>query len=239
MPEFQHTPHSEIVCIPGENPKSLDALIADLRAEHQPTTPTEELLVDEMAQNYWRMKRYRQLEASMWMSDERSPDGKLTANLDLVQWTVSSGIATHYQRAMTSAERAFYRALTALRGLQKQRGFVFSTSPEQPAEPVSSTSHSTKARAAGSVEVGFVFSSEPSSAQATPSGFVPANPAIPAKLEPVTGSGFVFANPACAEAAASQSNGEVGFVFANSAPAVEETAAGDRQNQLNLSPQST
>jgi hypothetical protein len=38
-----------------ENPAELDALKADLHAEHQPTNTTEDILVNEMAEQYWRI----------------------------------------------------------------------------------------------------------------------------------------------------------------------------------------
>jgi hypothetical protein len=131
---FKHGFYSKSVCIPGEDPAGLDALSADLRAEHQPATTTEELLVDELAQHYWRMKRYRYLESTMWQAEERGADGKLTANLECVVWTIESGIAPFYQRALASAERAFYKALNALRQEKKQRGFV-PASDSLPAAP--------------------------------------------------------------------------------------------------------
>jgi hypothetical protein len=187
MPEFPHAPKSQLVCIPGENPVRLDLLRADLAAEHRPATPTEELLVDEMAQHYWRMKRYRYLETSMWMADESAADGKLSANLELVQWTISSGIAAHYQRCLASAERAFYRALNALRGIQKERGFVFSNPQSELAEPAAKPDTQTKAAASGSS--GFVFTSENAGMEsklennALQSGFVPAKSSAPTSQE--------------------------------------------------------
>jgi hypothetical protein len=39
--------------IPGEDPTAFDALLADLLDEHQPANPTEQLLVQEIAQSYW------------------------------------------------------------------------------------------------------------------------------------------------------------------------------------------
>jgi hypothetical protein len=186
MPEFPHAHPSQLVCIPGERADALDNLRAELAAEHRPATTTEELLVDEMAQHYWRMKRYRYLEASMWMAEERAADGKLTANLEVVQWTISSGIAAHYHRCLVAAERAFYKALNSLRGMQKERGFVFTDSSEQTTaapEPVRKLAESTRT-AAASAEVGFVFAES----SKTPSGFVPAK-------SPEASVGFVPATP--------------------------------------------
>lgn len=65
-PAFRHSHASKHLCIPGEDPGKLDALRAELRAEHQPATVTEELLVDEIAQHFWNMKRYRSFQSSMF-----------------------------------------------------------------------------------------------------------------------------------------------------------------------------
>jgi hypothetical protein len=188
-PDFRHAHRSHVVCIPGERPAALDSLRAELAVEHRPSTPTEELLVDEMAQNYWRMKRYRYLEASMWVAEQNSADGKLSADLEVVQWTISSGMAAHYQRCLAASERAFYKALNTLRSLQKERGFVFTKSSEPVAEPAATVApepeHSI-ARTA-TAEVGFVFTNTPKAAD----GFVFSNSQIEAEQK----SGFVFAKP--------------------------------------------
>ncbi|HEX4168605.1 MAG TPA: hypothetical protein VHZ55_24345, partial [Bryobacteraceae bacterium] len=81
-----------------------------LRAEHQPANTTEEILVDELAQQFWRLRRFRSLEATLWQPENLadSLDDKL---LPLVQ------------RAMSSAERGFHKSLHSLRQLQKDRKF--------------------------------------------------------------------------------------------------------------------
>src|SRR5207253_6491288 len=43
--------------IPGEDPAAFEALRDALFEEHQPTTQTEELLVQEMAQSWWLTQR--------------------------------------------------------------------------------------------------------------------------------------------------------------------------------------
>src|SRR3569833_1320112 len=74
---FKHGLYSKNLCIPGETPEDLDRLREDLRAEHQPATVTEEILVDELAQNYWNIMRYRYMESHMWASTGRDQDGDL------------------------------------------------------------------------------------------------------------------------------------------------------------------
>ncbi len=52
---FKHGLYSRKLVIQGEDPADLDALRDDLRREHQPANTTEEILVNELAENYWRI----------------------------------------------------------------------------------------------------------------------------------------------------------------------------------------
>lgn len=63
---FQHGLYSEQLILPGEDPAEFDHLRATLRREHHPANTTEEILVDELAQNFWRIRRFRELEARAW-----------------------------------------------------------------------------------------------------------------------------------------------------------------------------
>jgi hypothetical protein len=104
---FKHGLYSKQLIIRGENPAELDALKADLRSEHQPINTTEDILVNEMAEQYWRIKRGRRIEANLFSGE------------DLV-----IAHMTAVQRLMSSAERGFHKALKTLQELQRQRGFV-------------------------------------------------------------------------------------------------------------------
>ena len=130
---FKHGLYSQQLIIEGEDPAQFDQLRATLRTEHQPLNSTEEILVDELAQHFWRMRRFRALEARAW-----SPE-----NLDA--WC-ENGLLALIQRSMSSAERAFHKSLATLTKLQKDRpahhsGFVPAKSDEaalsQPAEDFS------------------------------------------------------------------------------------------------------
>ena len=107
---FKHSLYSERLIVPGEDPAEFDELRATLRHEHQPVNSTEELLVDELAQHYWRMRRIREQETNLWRKGFTS--SPIPKQLDF------------YARAATSAERSFHRTLAALLKLQKLRGFV-------------------------------------------------------------------------------------------------------------------
>src|SRR5579884_2493180 len=150
---FKHGLYSKQLVVGAEEAAALDELKSNLRVEHQPANETEGILVNELAEQFWRLRRARRYEASLLDSAE-----VLIPHLTLVQ------------RMMSSAERGFHKALTALRQLQKDRGFVPANSqPAEPAEPPP-----TEPRPKGAVDL------------TAPSGFVPANsqPAEPAEPPP-------------------------------------------------------
>src|SRR6185437_2042244 len=121
---FKHGLYSKSVLIPGEDPARFEACRADLAAEHRPVGATEEILVDEIAQHYWRMKRYRALEVQMYKSKGEKEDGSTALDTANLVQCIDLGLFTSIQRALNSAERSFYRALKTLREMQKARGFV-------------------------------------------------------------------------------------------------------------------
>jgi hypothetical protein len=95
--------------IPGEDHAAFIALLDELLMEHQPGTPTEEILVEKMAQTQWLTQRALNLQ------------GEAFLELALRQ---ESGIPKHLGlliRYYTSADRAFHRAHTELLKTQKQR----------------------------------------------------------------------------------------------------------------------
>ncbi len=103
-----------------KDPAELDELRAKLRDEHQPANTTEEILVDELAPHYWRMRRIRCQEVGPWRKGFEGPP-----DYPKIEF---------FARALASAERSFHRTLTALQKLQKHRGFVpQKTVPAQPA----------------------------------------------------------------------------------------------------------
>ncbi|MBV9760714.1 MAG: hypothetical protein JO340_09125 [Acidobacteriaceae bacterium] len=155
---FKHGLYSKQLVLPHEDPGELDRLRASLRAEHSPINTTEDILVNELAENFWRLRRMREREAAAMQP------GSFGTSVEL-------GLLAIIQRTMASAERGLHRSLTALRRLQKDRGFVPQISEaaddrdsthEQPAAP------STPATAVPLNEV-ILFSRDPP----PPNGFVP------------------------------------------------------------------
>ncbi|HEY7211078.1 MAG TPA: hypothetical protein VH477_12450 [Bryobacteraceae bacterium] len=115
---FRHGLYSKQILLPHEDPEEFERLQAGLIEEHQPSTLTERLLVEEMAQNYWRIQRYRQLQDAGFEPD------------NLETW-IDGGLFNLLQRALSSAERAFHRTLTALNKMKKQHAAAETkTNPE-------------------------------------------------------------------------------------------------------------
>ena len=128
---FKHGLYSKDLVLPNEDPAELDQLRASLRAEHQPINTTEDMLVNDLAENFWRLRRMREFETRAMLPE------------NIINWH-QTGLLAVVQRTLASAERGFHKSLTALRRAQKDRGFVPQGSPES-----SETSHPAD-------EIGFV-----------------------------------------------------------------------------------
>ena len=101
---FRHGLCSSKVVLDDEDRVAFEGLRQDLIDEHQPATATEELLVDQMAQSYWRLERANATELDALADEEIAFERVLLA-----------------RRYATSFERAFHKALQTLRQLQKDR----------------------------------------------------------------------------------------------------------------------
>ncbi len=97
-----------------ESEKKFEKLCESLRAEHQPATATERILVDNMAKHHWLVERAEFYQAVCF---DAGPGKVADRRLSLMM------------RYQTSNERAFYRCLHELQKLKKERearevGFV-------------------------------------------------------------------------------------------------------------------
>ena len=100
---LKHGLASGQILIPGEDPAAFEALLRDLSEEHRPATPTEELLVREMAQSYWLTQRAIRLQNECF-----TEDGIDEKRLSLLL------------RYQTTHDRAFHKAVTTLTKLQNR-----------------------------------------------------------------------------------------------------------------------
>ncbi len=114
----KHGLASGTILIPGEDSVAFQSFLNDLLDEHNPATPTERLLVEELAQSHWLTQR-----AIRFQNDCFTADGVNGKQLAL------------FLRYQTTYQRAFYKALSTLLRLKKEaaraaRGFVSQTAPQ-------------------------------------------------------------------------------------------------------------
>jgi hypothetical protein len=86
-----------------EDQDEFDHLLCGLRFEHQPSTMTESILVEKMAQSYWLSKR------ALHLQDECCTDEELTLEEQQKQLAL-------FIRYQTTHDRAFHRSLNDLLG---------------------------------------------------------------------------------------------------------------------------
>jgi hypothetical protein len=94
--------------IHGEDPEQFDRLLTGLRSEHQPTTITESILVENMARAYWLSQRALRCQHACFT------DGTLT----MEEQSRRLAIFLRYQ---TTHDRAFRNALNDLLKLRSER----------------------------------------------------------------------------------------------------------------------
>ena len=131
---IKHGLTAATLILPGEKESDFEALLDSLEAEHAPTTPTEELLVRQLAMATWRLTRFYRTEAAFYAlrlndlerdvkldypDQDLGPDGRLAylAYRDACANNVLSNFARHEARL----ERSFYKALQELQRIRTLR----------------------------------------------------------------------------------------------------------------------
>jgi hypothetical protein len=169
------------VVLAGEDEAFYNEILDGLREEYAPQSTQEEMLVNQIAENYWRLIRARnmesgsfklgiKIEAEEYGFNRVEPDDLLRgANL-------ATALSHHHEifsriaRYETTAERSYYRAIRELQKIQALR----SRRQDQQSEP--------------DAEIRFVQQSEGSAPEPEPAPqpeirFVPKNEAPTAKCE--------------------------------------------------------
>jgi hypothetical protein len=104
---FRHGLAGAFRVLPSEDQDDFDALLCGLRAEHQPSTLTETLLVEKMAQHYWLSQRAQRLQDLTMAEDLPAKDQDRQFALFL--------------RYQTTNDRAFHQCLNQLLKLRAER----------------------------------------------------------------------------------------------------------------------
>jgi hypothetical protein len=102
------------VVIKGEDPALYDALRQQLLADYAPANQREAMLVEDIAQNYWRLLRARKLEAQVL-----EKFGELECLLDPEAGKAFKTV-TRYLNAIERSWRAGTRQLDALQNARRQ-----------------------------------------------------------------------------------------------------------------------
>jgi hypothetical protein len=104
---FRHGLSGAFRVLPSEEQDDFDAFLCGLRAEHQPSTLTETLLVEKMAQHYWLSQRAQRLQ-DLTMADD----------LPMKDQERQFALFLRYQVAN---DRAFHRCLADLLRLKADK----------------------------------------------------------------------------------------------------------------------
>jgi hypothetical protein len=123
----KHGLTAETIVLKGESQTDFTAMLDSFEAEHDPTTPTEEALVAQLALANWRLRRLYHQEAGFYTCQLQSLKGmQKDLNLDdagrmghAAAWSEST--LTLFHRQEGRLERTFYRALHELQRLRKER----------------------------------------------------------------------------------------------------------------------
>jgi hypothetical protein len=133
------------IVVPGEDPEAYEALREDLFKSWNPANTQEESLVDQIAQNTWRLMRVRRIEAatfeylmpSLEQAAPAHPGASIKrapANHDhaMAQAFLENAKAfDNMRRYATSIERAFHAALAELQRLQRRNSEIGSVSQKE------------------------------------------------------------------------------------------------------------
>jgi hypothetical protein len=134
---FNATKHgmtSKLIVIPGEDPEAFESLKADLENSHQPANLQEQFLVQQIAENLWRLLRARGIETATFQANMASttPTPHIpgachmrtpASHTDAAARAFNENAKTfdNLRRYETAIERAYYRAIDHLCKLQKER----------------------------------------------------------------------------------------------------------------------
>ncbi len=105
---FRHGFTGEFRLLHSEDPHAYENLHHNFKAEHKPTTFTEELLVEKMAQHHWLRQRALEFQ-NVLMETSGGNEHQLDRSLAL------------YLRYQTSNERAFHKCLNDLLKLRAEK----------------------------------------------------------------------------------------------------------------------
>ncbi len=131
---IRHGLTSQQIVIKGEDPAAYDAFRAQLVAEHNPRTESQGMLVEQVAQNWWRLSRARRIESKMieqfgeveaW---SQKPFLNLMRHLTAAErsWKYAVNELARLKRASEKVEEFKLKIMTDLAGARPAVGFDLS-----------------------------------------------------------------------------------------------------------------
>jgi hypothetical protein len=127
------------IVMPGEDPAAYEDLRQGLHASHQPVGEAELILVDQIAANAWRLLRAQRVETAFLaklIEGAKDPDAALAE-----AFLEKPKELARMHRYVAAAQNAYYKAITQLSKLQKERSMAEPESPvgfvsyNRPTEP--------------------------------------------------------------------------------------------------------
>ena len=118
--------------LPGEDQSFYSELLESLQTEYAPATTQEEMLVHQIAGNFWRLIRARNMESGsmnagienlskQFGTSRAETDDVLRGATQAVALASNEKLFAHVNRYETTAERSYYRAIRELRTAQRYR----------------------------------------------------------------------------------------------------------------------
>jgi hypothetical protein len=134
------------IVMPGEDPAAYEDLRQGLHESHQPANEAERILVDQIAANAWRLMRAQRVETAFLAKlteGAKDPDAALAE-----AFLEKPKELARMHRYVAAAQNAYYKAITQLTKLQKERatleadeiGFVSYRDPNEPIRQVATLS---------------------------------------------------------------------------------------------------
>jgi hypothetical protein len=153
----KHALTAKQIVLPWEDMGDYYELHGALLRQYQPETPSEMFLVDQLAQNWWRMNRSRRFETGMLakLDPENEAEGVNPDDLDL------------HRRYEASIERAYYRAYDRLEKIVRRRGLVAASEDPRDLEAPPQTQESEPVNTNGFVSQFENISQTPSEPEAS------------------------------------------------------------------------
>ena len=117
---LKHGLTSKRVLVPGESPEEFDAMKDGLISDWQPVGAQEHQLVTEIAEQYWRLQRARNMETCTWEKSMESIENPDDADVT-EHFHANTAKFDNLRRYTVTIERAWHRAIDQLRKTQIER----------------------------------------------------------------------------------------------------------------------